>query len=165
MGSQRWKCSAGNEPRLCKWGNSAPGGQSIRAGFDLATRKGDTKKDSIAAESSTNLRYCDGGVSEEEELVYAGNQDGPNEPDDPGSEGGRRHRGIICVGNRRTDFWIRRLVLERSYRRVKIWVVVVIRGDFEFLRVPDNRKPSVSAASTPKKKKAKQTKLTNAPPR
>jgi hypothetical protein len=54
----------------------------------------------------TNLDDGDGGVSEIEELVHAGNEDSPNKTDDPSTEGRRRHRGIICVGNRRTDFGI-----------------------------------------------------------
>jgi len=66
-------------------------------------------------------------------LVHAGNEDGPDETDDPSTEGRRRHRGIICVGNGRTDFWIWGLILKRTGRWVKIWVVIVL--DRNALRV------------------------------
>jgi hypothetical protein len=74
----------------------------------------------------TNLIDADGGESKEEELVHAGNEDSPNKTEDPSTEGRRRHRGIICVGNRRTDFWIRGFILNHRGRWVKIWVIVVI---------------------------------------
>lgn len=78
---------------------------------------------------NANLSDGDGGVSEEEELVHTGNEDSPNETDGPSTEGRRRHRGIICVGHGRTDFWIRRFILECSSRWVKVWVIEVIDGD------------------------------------
>ena len=53
----------------------------------------------------------DGGESEIEELIHARKEDSPNKTDNPSTEGRRRHRGIICVGNRRTDFWIWGLIL------------------------------------------------------
>jgi hypothetical protein len=74
----------------------------------------------------TNLIDGDVGVSEIEELVHARNEDSPNETNDPSTDGRRRHRGIICVGNRRTDFWIWRFILKHRGRWVKIWVIVVI---------------------------------------
>ncbi len=40
---------------------------------------------------NTHLGNVDGGVSEEEELVRARNEDGPDETDDPSTEGRRRH--------------------------------------------------------------------------
>jgi hypothetical protein len=83
----------------------------------------------------TNRTDGDGGVSEKEELVHARNEDSPNKTEDPSTEGRRRHRGIICVGNRTTDFWIRRFILKHRGRWVKIWVVVVV--DSSVLSVPD----------------------------
>ena len=83
----------------------------------------------------TNRTHVDGGVSEIEELVHAGKDDGSNKTDDPSTEGRRRHRGIICVGNRRTDFWIWGFIFERRGRWVKIWVIVVV--DSNVLSVPD----------------------------
>jgi hypothetical protein len=83
----------------------------------------------------TNLTDVDGGVSEKEELVHAGKDDCPNKTDDPSTDGRRRHRGIICVGNRRTDFWIWGFILKHRRRWVKIWVVIVI--DSNVLSVPD----------------------------
>ena len=82
----------------------------------------------------TNLVDVDGGVSEEEELVHARNEDSPNKTEDPSTDGRRRHRGIICVGDRRTDFWIWGFILECWGSWVKIWVVVV---DSNVLGVPD----------------------------
>jgi hypothetical protein len=74
----------------------------------------------------TYLTDADGGVSKEEELVHAGNEDSPHKTEDPSTEGRRRHRGIICVGDRRTDFWIWGFILKLRRRWVKIWVIVVI---------------------------------------
>jgi hypothetical protein len=54
----------------------------------------------------TNLMDNDVGESEKEELVYAWNEDRPNETNHPSTEGRCWHSGIICVGNRSTDFWI-----------------------------------------------------------
>ena len=56
--------------------------------------------------TNTYLSDEDSRVSKEEELVYAGNEDNPNETNDPGTEGRRWHGGIICVGDGRTNFWI-----------------------------------------------------------
>ena len=74
----------------------------------------------------TNLIDGDRGVSEREELVHAGNEDSPNKTDDPSTEGRRRHRGIICVSNRSTDFWIWGFILKYRSRQVKIRVIVVV---------------------------------------
>ena len=82
----------------------------------------------------TNLTDGDGGVSEIEELIHAGNEGSQNKTDDPSTDCRRRHGGIICVGNRRTDFWIWGFILKHRGRWVKIWVVVV---DSNFLSVPD----------------------------
>ena len=77
----------------------------------------------------------DGGVSEKEELVHAGNEDCPNKTDDPSMEGRHRHRGIICVGNHSTDFWIWGFILKHRSRCFKIWVIVIVHSDV--LSVPD----------------------------
>jgi hypothetical protein len=113
---------AGSEPRLCKWGKSVPGGQSFLKGLDLDSKRHRKR-------SCTNLTDGDGGVSKEKELVHAGNEDSPDETDDPSTEGRRRHRGIVCVGNRRTDFWIRGFILKGKGGWVKVWVVKFIDGD------------------------------------
>ena len=92
-------------------------------------------KDSIQAQNVTGIKNCtnltdgDGGVSEEKELVHAGNEDSPDETDDPSTESRRRHRGIVCVGNRRTDFWIWGFILKGKGGWVKVWVVKFIDGD------------------------------------
>jgi len=83
----------------------------------------------------TDLIDDDGGVSKKEELVHPGKEDCPNETDDPSTECRRRHLGIICVGNRRTDFGIWGFILNYRGRWVKIWVIVVI--DSNVLSVPD----------------------------
>ena len=83
------KHSAGNEPRLYKWGKSAPGGQSFLEGLDSA--RGPKRLKMLRNKKSTNLIDGDGGVSEEEKLVHAGNEDGPDETDDPSTEGRRWH--------------------------------------------------------------------------
>jgi hypothetical protein len=84
---------------------------------------------------NTNRTDDDGGESEIEELVHSGKDDSPNKTDDPSTEGRRRHRGIICVGNRTTDFWIWGFILKHRGRWVKVWVIVVV--DRNVLSVPD----------------------------
>jgi hypothetical protein len=86
-----------------------------------------------AEQKSTYLTDGDGRVSEEEKLVDAGNEDGPNETDDPSAEGRRWHRGIIRVGNRRTDFWIWGFVLKGKGRWVKVWVVKFVDSNALFM--------------------------------
>ena len=85
-------------------------------------------------QKTTNPTNSDGGVSEEEELVHAGDKDCPDETDHPSTEGRRWHRGIICVGNGRTDFWIWGFILKHGGRWVKVWVVVVIAHTLCVLR-------------------------------
>ena len=60
-------------------------------------------------ETYTSDRYR--GESEEEELVQAGNNDGPNNADEPRPECRGGHVCIVSVGHCRTDFRIRRVIL------------------------------------------------------
>ena len=71
----------------------------------------------------------DGRVPEEEELVYARNDDGQEQPDDPSTERRRRYCGIVGVGYRGPDFGIRGFIFEYDGSRVKIGVV---EGDLQF---------------------------------
>jgi hypothetical protein len=71
----------------------------------------------------TNLANVDAGVSEEEKLVRAGNDDGPKEAEDPSTERRGGYRGIVRVGYRGSDFGVRRFVFESDGRRVKVGVV------------------------------------------
>jgi hypothetical protein len=71
----------------------------------------------------TNLANVDAGVSEEEKLVRARDDDGPKEAEDPSAERRGRYRGIVRVGYRGSDFWVRRFVFESDGRRVKVGVV------------------------------------------
>jgi hypothetical protein len=118
----------------CKLGDSTALGKSYLASFDLVTgtAKGTLKQPREMG--FTNLIDLDGGVSEVEDLVYAGNEDSPHETDGPSTEGRRWHLGIICVGNSSTDFWIWGLILKHRCRGVKIRVVVV---DSNVLSVPN----------------------------
>ena len=77
----------------------------------------------------TNLTDGDGGVSEIEELIHAGNEGSQNKTDDPSTDCRRRHGGIICVGNRRTDFWIWGFILKHRDRWVKIRVMIFINSN------------------------------------
>jgi len=121
-------------PGLANWESTA-WGNTYLAGFDLAavTPKGRRKRREKT--KFTNLIDVDGGVSEIEALVHAGKEDSTNKTDGPCTEGRRRHRGIICVGNRTTDFWIWGFILKGGGCRVKIWVIFVI--DSNVLSVPD----------------------------
>lgn len=53
----------------------------------------------------------DRGVAEEEELVEAGDDDGPEQADKPGAGGGARHVGVIGVGDGGAHLGVRRVVL------------------------------------------------------
>ena len=138
MRYRRRKYSACSEPKPCKLGDSTPGGEKayLAAGFDLATwtQKGRPKRGG-GGELFTNLIDGNGRVSERKELVHAGNDDSPDKTDNPSTKGRRRHLRIICVGNRRTDFWIWGVILKRSSRWVKIWIIIVI--DSNVLDVPE----------------------------
>ena len=62
---------------------------------------------------TTYPAHGDTRKAEEEELIHAGNDDGPNQPNNPAAQGGHRHGRIVGVGDRRADLWIRRVVLCR----------------------------------------------------
>jgi hypothetical protein len=79
----------------------------------------------------TNHRDGYTGTSEGEELVDSRNDDNPNEPKNPSTQSGRRHRRIVRVGNCRPDFGIWRLLLDHRERRVKVGVI-----DVDALHVP-----------------------------
>ena len=49
----------------------------------------------------------DRGIAEEEELVQAGEDDGPDEADEPGPEGVHGHVRVVGVGDGRTDLRVR----------------------------------------------------------
>jgi hypothetical protein len=78
-GCRRGRCSADNEPRPCKWGNSAP----MRTIFSRRIR--------TSNEAPENWFNPDMRTAE-------------MRPTDPGTEGRRRHRGFVCVGSHRVDF-------------------------------------------------------------
>jgi hypothetical protein len=67
-------------------------------------REGDELRD--------NARDGNGWEAEEEELVEAGDDDGPNEANEPSTEGVDGHVWVICVGYSRPDFRVRGIVLE-----------------------------------------------------
>ena len=90
--------------------------------FSRQKKKGENPRE-------THLGDGNCGVSEEKELVDAGNEDSPHETDDPSPESGARHRGIIRVGDRGSDFRIWRLLLERRRRKVEIRVVIIVDGN------------------------------------
>jgi hypothetical protein len=68
-------------PGLANWETQQLGGKLIS---HLVT--GYPKRDT-EGNISTNRTDGDGRVSEKEELVHAGNEDSPNETDDPSTEG------------------------------------------------------------------------------
>src|SRR5713101_3086269 len=105
--------------KVNSWGTNFPRRTRFSNGAQKTIQMPQNKK-------SNNRIDADGGVSKEEELVHARDEDGPGEADYPSTEGRRWHRGIICVGDRRTDFWIWGFVLKRKGRWVNVWVVVVI---------------------------------------
>jgi len=74
----------------------------------------------------THLVEEDGRVSEEKELVGTRNEDSPSETDNPDAESVGRHRGIVCIGDRGSDFGVWGLLLECRGRRVDIRVIIVI---------------------------------------
>ena len=53
----------------------------------------------------------DGGIPEEEELVQTGNEDGPDNTNEPRSESVDRHQGVVGVGDGGSNLRVRRVVL------------------------------------------------------
>ena len=53
----------------------------------------------------------DARIAEEEELVHAGNDNGPYQPNNPGAQGGDRHSRIVGISDRRADLWVGGVVL------------------------------------------------------
>lgn len=81
-------------------------------------------------ELGDDARDGDGGISEEEELVQAGDEDGPAETDDPCAEGVDGHVGVVCVGDGGPDFRVRGVVLEGvDMVEVEVGVLKVGNGD------------------------------------
>ncbi len=54
---------------------------------------------------------CDTWIAEEEKLIHAGDDDRPDEPDDPCTQRGHRHGRVIGVGDRRAHLRIGGIVL------------------------------------------------------
>lgn len=52
-----------------------------------------------------------GGIAKVQELVDAGHENRPREADDPSPEGRDWDRSVVGVGDRRTHFWVRRVVV------------------------------------------------------
>jgi hypothetical protein len=102
------------------------GGRARFCTGDFGSAKEGTKE--ITKEWKTNLGDGDGRIPEEEELVYGRNDDGQEQADDPSTECRRRYGGIIGIGYRGPDFWIRGFIFERDGSRVKVGVV---EGDLQ----------------------------------
>lgn len=60
---------------------------------------------------STYTADGDRGIAEEEKLVQAGDDNGPNKTEHPGADGRDWDIGVIRVRNSGTDLWVRRVVL------------------------------------------------------
>jgi hypothetical protein len=74
-------------------------------------------------ERKTNRSDVDSRVSEIEELVYARNDDGPEQANGPSTECRHRHWGIVSVGHRGSDFRVRGFIFGSDGGRVKVGVV------------------------------------------
>lgn len=64
-----------------------------------------------------SLTYATNGdrrVAEEEELVETGDEDGPEDTDEPRPEGVHGHVDVVGVGHRRPDLGVRRIILCRG---------------------------------------------------
>jgi hypothetical protein len=117
--------SAGNEPTTCRWGNSTTARQSFRARVDSAMGINIVTND----HGYTYRANVDRGIYKIEELVHTRHNDCPNQTDDPNSECGRRHCGIIGVGNRGSDFSIWLLIVSHKCHDVQIGIVEIIDGE------------------------------------
>jgi len=73
----------------------------------------------------THLGDGNGGASQEKELVDARNEDSPNETDNPDAKSVERHRGIICIGDRGSDFGVWGLLLKCRGRKVDRAAIVI----------------------------------------
>lgn len=62
-------------------------------------------------EGGTYAGNGDGRIAEEEELVEAGDDNGPDEADEPCAGGRTGHVGVVCVGDGGTHLGVRRVIL------------------------------------------------------
>ena len=63
-------------------------------------------------------------ISESKELVDTGDNDGPNDADNPSAQSKYRHCRIVCVGHRGPDFRIRRLIFQYNGCWVDVGVII-----------------------------------------
>ena len=71
----------------------------------------------------------DRGIPEEEELVHAGDDDGPDDTYEPCTEGVDRHVRVVGVGDGGADLGIRGIILKEQSILVEVGVLELRNGD------------------------------------
>ena len=61
--------------------------------------------------SDAHIANSDGRIPEEEELVHAGDEDGPDDTNHPCTEGVDRHGRVVGVGDGGADLGVGRVIL------------------------------------------------------
>lgn len=65
----------------------------------------------ISGKMITYAAHGDAREAEEEELIHAGDNDSPNNTNDPDAQGGDRHTRVVGVSDRRANLGIGRVIL------------------------------------------------------
>lgn len=91
-----------------EWARVELEAEDLDAGEDSGGEATDGERQKLSDET----RDGDRGITEEEELVEAGDEDGPRQTDNPGAEGVDGHVWVVGVGYRRTDLGVGRVVLD-----------------------------------------------------
>ena len=81
--------------------------EDLDAGHDACPETENREGDELGHDTGDG----DGGVSEEEELVQTGDEDGPGNANEPGPEGAAGHVRVVGVGDGGTDLGVRGVIL------------------------------------------------------
>lgn len=100
--------------------------------FDGGNYAGPETEEGERDELGNDARDGDGGISEEEELVEAWDEDGPAETDEPCAEGTDGHGRVVCVCDGGPDLRVGRVILE-PVDVVEVEVGVLKVGDRDVL--------------------------------
>ena len=89
----------------------ATDGEGEQLGDNLGEAPARSTQCAVRTREQTYSGDRDGGIPEEEELVHAGEDDGPDETDGPSAECVHRHVRIVGVSDGRSNLGVRRVIL------------------------------------------------------
>ena len=89
----------------------ATDGEGEQLGDNLREAPARSTQCAVRTREQTYSGDRDGGIPEEEELVHAGEDDGPDEANEPGAEGVHGHVRVVGVGDGGPDLGVGRIIL------------------------------------------------------